>query len=188
MGAVRDRVRSTLQRMAVHAVNSLSSLVGDDIASRWIRRMLLRAAGATVPSSSSLHSGTYISHPRNLRMGERCFVNGRCYLDLWEPLTLGDDVVVGHGSTIITTMHTMGPRTRRAGTPIGRCVVIESGVWLGANTMILPGVTVGAGSIVAAGAVVTKDVPVDVIVAGVPARTIRKLDGDGSSRQHGTEL
>ncbi len=73
MGAARDRVRSTLQRMAVHAVNSLSSLVGDDIASRWIRRMLLRAAGATVPSSSSLHSGTYISHPRNLRMGERCF-------------------------------------------------------------------------------------------------------------------
>lgn len=120
-----------------------------------------------MPASTDLHGGTYFSQPRHLRMGGRCFVNRNCYLDLESLVAIGDDVVVG--------VHSIGPATRRAGPLTARPVVIESGGWLGANTMILPGVTVGAGSIVAAGAVLTADVPVDVIVGGVPARIIRAL-------------
>lgn len=175
-------VRSSLRMIIIHGVNTASNVVGDDVVSRWIRRMLLRLAGATVPSSSSLHGGTYFSHPGNLHMGNRCFINGNCYLDLKAPVTICDDVVVGHGTTIVTSMHAIGPATRRAGRATGRPVVLESGVWLGACTLILPGVTVGAGSIVAAGAVVTADVPVDVIVAGVPAKVVRKLDGEPDDR------
>jgi acetyltransferase-like isoleucine patch superfamily enzyme len=57
-------------------------------------------------------------------------------------------------------------------------VVIEDDVWIGANVVILPGVTIGKGSIVGAGAVVTRDVSPGVIVAGIPAKVIRSLNGD----------
>lgn len=91
-----------------------------------------------------------------------------------------DDVVVGHGATIVTAAHGIGPASRRAGPVTGLPVVIESGAWLGANAVILPGVTVGAGSVVAAGAVVIADVPVNVVVGGVPAKIISKF-ADGMS-------
>jgi acetyltransferase-like isoleucine patch superfamily enzyme len=61
-------------------------------------------------------------------------------------------------------------------------MVLGPGVWLGACTVILPGVTIGAGSIVAAGAVVTADVPVDVIMAGVPAKVVHSLTGEPVDR------
>ena len=59
-------------------------------------------------------------------------------------------------------------------------VHIEENAWLGANATILPGVTVGKNAIVAAGAVVTKDVPANTIVAGIPARVIKHLDEEES--------
>jgi maltose O-acetyltransferase len=170
-------VASTLLRVAVHVINTVSNVVGDDVGSRWIRRLVLRLAGAIVPSSTHLAGGTYFSKPKNLRLGERCFINRNCYLDLYALVTMHDDVAVGHGATILTTAHTIGPASRRAGPAVGRPVVIESGAWLGANAMILPGVTVGAGSVVAAGAVVTADVPANVVVSGVPARVRRRLPG-----------
>lgn len=173
------RVINTLRKVAVHVINSLSDLVGDDLVSRAVRRVLLRMAGATVPHSADFAGGTYFSRPSNLWAGERCFVNRRCYLDLQDEITIEADVVIGHGTTIVTSVHTLGPATRRAGVVFGRPVVIEAGSWLGANVTVLPGVTVGAGSIVAAGAMVTKDVAPNTVVAGVPATLVRHLkDGE----------
>jgi acetyltransferase-like isoleucine patch superfamily enzyme len=54
-------------------------------------------------------------------------------------------------------------------------IVLKRNCWIGANSVILPGVTVGENSVVAAGSVVTKDVPADTVVAGVPARVIKKV-------------
>ena len=120
--------------------------------------------------------GTYFSRAGHLRTGERCLINRSCYLDLHASITLGDDVVVGHGTAIITSRHVLGPAERRAGAVEGLQVVIGSGAWLGANATVLPGVTIGPGAVVAAGAVVNSDVPANAVVAGVPARVIRRLD------------
>jgi acetyltransferase-like isoleucine patch superfamily enzyme len=55
-------------------------------------------------------------------------------------------------------------------------IKIGEGVWIGARATILPGVTIGAGSVVAAGSLVTKDMPANVLIAGVPAKVIRELE------------
>ena len=170
------RVRSTMRRVGVHIVNTISGFVGDDVAGRLVRRDVLRLAGATVPRSTHVLGDTWFSHPAHLRAGERCLLNRRCYLDLHAAITLGDDVVIGHGTSIITSRHSIGPAWRRAGSVEGLQVVIDSGAWLGANVTILPGVTVGSGAVVAAGAVVLGDVPANAMVAGVPARVVRRLD------------
>jgi maltose O-acetyltransferase len=172
------RGRSTLRRLGSHLLNTVSDAFGDDIGGRAVRRVAVRRAGATVPRSTHLLGGTYFSRASRLCTGERCLINRRCYLDLHAEITLGDDVVVGHGSSIITSRHELGPSGRRAGTVTGAPVIIGSGAWLGANVTILPGVTVGPGAVVAAGAVVTADVPANTMVAGVPARPVRHLDLD----------
>ena len=64
----------------------------------------------------------------------------------------------------------------RRGDNIPAPIHVGENVWIGSHATILPGVTIGENAIVAAGAVVTKDVPADTVVAGVPARPIRKLD------------
>ncbi|MDP9220289.1 MAG: acyltransferase [Actinomycetota bacterium] len=156
-------------------MNQLSNLVGDDRASRRIRLALLRGLGAQIGAGSSFHGGTYFSAPRRLRVGSHCFVNRSCYFDLGSTVWIGDEVVIGHGTTIITTHHRVQSTHRRAGAPYGRPVVIESGAWIGANVILMPGVTVRRGAVVGAGALVLHDVPRDTVVAGVPAHEIRSL-------------
>ena len=60
-------------------------------------------------------------------------------------------------------------------------IVVGNNVWIGSHATILKGVTIGDGAIVAAGAVVTKDVPANTIVGGVPAKPIRKIESEGGS-------
>ncbi|GJF07475.1 acyltransferase [Pseudonocardia sp. D17] len=173
----RPRVRSTLARAATHLLNSASDLLGDDVVGRRLRSALLRAGGARLPRSSSFHGGTYFSRAANLRVGENCFVNRRCYFDLEGTVTLGDGVTIGHGVTVVTSTHAVGPTSHRAGAVTARPVTVGRGAWIGANATVLPGVTVGPGAVVAAGAVVVDDVAPDTLVAGVPARAVRRLDG-----------
>lgn len=184
MKPVRRRVHSTLLRLVVHVVNTVSNLAGDDVLGCRIRRRILRSAGAVVPRSTHIRGGTYFTCPGHLRTGERCTINRNCYLDLEATITLADDVVVGHGTTIVTSTHSVGPAQRRTGPVVGHPVCIGTGVWIGANVTILPGVTIGAGSVVGTAAVVISDVPPDVVVAGTPARVRRRLDATAPADQN----
>ena len=83
--------------------------------------------------------------------------------------------MIGHGVTFITATHQIGPASRRAGKVEGSSITVEDGAWIGANVTVLPGITIAAGSIVAAGAVVTRSVPANTLVAGVPAKIVRTL-------------
>ena len=89
---------------------------------------------------------------------------------------IGDNVLIGHNACILTLNHDFNPEKRANLHPSP--VHIGNGVWLGSNVTVLPGVTIADGATVAAGAVVTKDVPADTIVAGVPAKIIRKVEDE----------
>lgn len=87
---------------------------------------------------------------------------------------IGDGALIGHNVVLATLNHAKSPNDR--GTMIPAPIHIGKHVWIGSNSTILPGVTIGDGAIVAAGAVVSKDVPENAIVGGVPATILRYLN------------
>lgn len=93
------------------------------------------------------------------------------------PVTIGDHVNLAQGITVTALNHNFDDTTKRIDEQgiATKPVVISDDVWIGANAVILPGVTIGKHVVVAAGAVVTKDVPDNTIVGGVPATIIKKL-------------
>ena len=138
-----------------------------------VRTRMSEIIGRPIPLSSQIFPPFYTNLGKNIHIGENVFINHLCsFLDIAK-ITLEDFVMVGPRVTIITDNHPTDPATRRS--LQAQPVTIERNVWLAANCTILPGVTVGENSVVAAGAVVSKDVPPNVVVAGVPAKIIKQL-------------
>lgn len=89
-------------------------------------------------------------------------------------MTLGDGCQIGHNVVFATLNHELPPERRGVTRPAP--IRLGKKVWVGSNATILQGVTIGDNAVVAAGAVVTKDVPANTIVGGVPARVIKRID------------
>ena len=98
-------------------------------------------------------------------------------LDIRE-VYIGDNVMIGPGTLITTVGHPLSPMCRRKHLAVAKPVHIGNDVWIGGNVTILPGVTIGNNVVVAAGAVVTKDIPDNCVVGGVPARKIKDIEND----------
>ena len=105
----------------------------------------------------------------NTRIGIHCTVIG--------PVTIGSHVNLAQGITVTALNHNFSDPSLRIDEQgvSTKAVVIGDDVWIGANAVILPGVTIGSHVVVAAGAVVTKDVPANTLVGGVPAKVIKQL-------------
>ena len=119
----------------------------------------------------STHRQTQVSGSGRIRIGNGAFINAGTVVYSELAITIGDDVALSNEVYVMdTSSHGMEGRL-----PLPKPVVIGQGTWVGARGMVLPGVTIGSRVVVAAGSVVTRDVPDDVLVAGNPARVIRPL-------------
>ena len=123
--------------------------------------------GAVIGRDGNICSHCFIEN--NVVVGDRVTV--KCGVQLWDGVTLEDDVFVGPN---VTFTNDLQPRSRNAAAKL-LPTLVKKGAAIGANATILPGLTIGAGAMVGAGAVVTKDVPPGVTVAGNPAKVIRTL-------------
>lgn len=130
-----------------------------------------------VDPSFGLFPPFHTEYGRNITVGRNVFINADCCFQDHAGITLDDNVLVGHGVIIATLNHDQDWRKRSTLLPAP--VHVCRDVWIGAGAILCPGVTIGERSIVAAGAVVTKDVPPDVIVGGVPAKVIKQLPKEG---------
>lgn len=112
---------------------------------------------------------------RRLYIGEYCRINSDVFIDLTGTVHIGNNIAIGHHLVLVTTNHFVGPSSYRCGPGRPGRVSLGDGCWIAACVTLLPGVAVGAGSIVGAGSLVSKDVPPDTVVMGVPAAPIKSL-------------
>jgi acetyltransferase-like isoleucine patch superfamily enzyme len=138
------------------------------------RELLGEIIGSPLDLTTTVFVPFHTNFGRFIRLGKNVFINHACsFLDLGG-ITIEDDVMIGPRVNIISEGHPVEPDNRKV--LVLNRVVIKRNAWIGAAVTILPGVTVGENSVVAAGALVTKDVPDNTVVAGVPARVIKLLE------------
>ena len=145
--------------------------------------------GENVLSDGGPHAVTPFTHTPQavIRIGNNVFLNGTRF-GCSELIDVGDDCMLADCRILDTDMHSIWPNRRSREARIATAPVrLHRNVWVGAAAIILKGVTIGENSVVGAGAVVCQDVPPNVVVAGNPARVVKRLDiaGDAVGEQRG---
>lgn len=136
-----------------------------------VTRQLLGKCG----KNTVLGRGFRCDYGYNIEAGDNFYVNYNVViLDVCK-VKIGDNCLIAPQAGIYTAAHPLDAAVRRSGLEYGRPVTIGNDVWIGGGARILPGVTLGDNVVVGAGAVVTKSFPSDVVIAGNPARVIKKL-------------
>ena len=132
--------------------------------------------GCTIGDNSKV--GTFVEIQKNAHIGANCKISSHSFV--CEGVTIEDDVFVGHNVTFINDRF---PRSTSVEGTLQteedwhcEMTLVKKGASIGSSTTLLCGVTVGENAIIGAGSVVTKDVPANTIVAGNPARVLRKID------------
>ena len=138
-----------------------------------LRALFSRLIGQPVDEGFRLFPPFYTDCGKNIHIGKNVVINMGCKFQDQGGIFIGDGALIGHNVVLATLNHAISPKDR--GSMVPAAIHIGKNVWIGSNATVLPGVTVGDGAIVAAGAVVTRDVPENTIVGGVPASVIRHL-------------
>ena len=139
-----------------------------------IRALLSQLFGRPVDPSLRVFPPFYTDFGKNIHPGKEVFINACCHFQDHGGVFLGDGCQIGHNVVFATLNHALAPAKRQTTSPAP--IVLGKRVWVGSNATLLPGVTVGDNAVIAAGAVVTHDVPANVVVAGVPARVIKNIE------------
>ncbi len=169
------KIKKQIRSIYIRILNTIQKyFLLDDFFSVRIRMFILKMMGMKYGKNVNIFADCDILGS-GITLGNNVFINRKCYFDLSGKVFIDDNVNIGHGVTFITTHHKIGNSHHRCGYCIGQDIKVGKGAWIGANVSILPGVTIGEGAIVATGAVVTKDVLPNIIVAGVPATMIKEL-------------
>jgi maltose O-acetyltransferase len=140
------------------------------------RSELMAELLGSVGANSTIRAEFRCDYGYNVHVGSNVFVNwGAVFLDVGR-ITVGDFVQIGPNVQLLTATHPLDAGRRREGWEGSEPITVSDDVWLGGGVIVLPGVTIGARTVVGAGAVVTTDLPADVVAVGNPARVVRQLD------------
>lgn len=169
-----SELHEIMHALANRAQKYTAAINGRYRSPKSMRKLFFKLTGQAYDDTFRLFPPFYTDCGINIRVGRNTFVNSGCCFQDQGGIRIGDDCLIGHQVVIATLNHAAPPKQR--GDMFSKPVIIGDGVWIGSHATILPGVTIGNGAIVAAGAVVTRDVPANTVVAGVPAKTIKTID------------
>jgi len=159
-------------RRAMRLTTELNKLSFDD--SERVRAIFSELTGQELDETFKLIPPFYTTGGLEIRVGHKVFINQCCTIYDMGGVNIADLVMIGPNVNIITSSHPLEPIERHTYVE-AKPIIIERNVWIATAATILGGVTVGENSVVGAGAVVTKDVPANSFVVGVPAKVIRSL-------------
>lgn len=166
-------------QVVINRTIKLSAQLNTSTNINQIRDRLSEIIGKKVDESTTVFAPFYTNFGLFTQIGKDVFINHACsFLDMGG-ITIEDEVLLGPKVNLITENHPLDPSNRRA--LICKPILIKRNAWIGANATILPGVTIGENAVVAAGAVVSKDVPANTVVGGVPAKIIKSIHKERNS-------
>ncbi|CAI6094368.1 hypothetical protein V2G26_015057 [Clonostachys chloroleuca] len=177
---------------AVGRLNRAGELTRRQIAEHWkditnSNEPLPPRAATEDEEDAVLHEYPWIERPINIdygynvKVGSDVFINFNCTILDTCLVSIGSRTLIGPNVSFFSGTHPLDPELRNGtnGPEYGRPITVGEDCWIGGNVTILPGVTIGDGCTIGAASVVTKDVPPYHVVAGNPARIIRKLERKG---------
>lgn len=125
----------------------------------------------------------YCDYGYNIKAGRQVYFNFDCVILDVSQVVIGDRCLFGPKVQIYTATHPINWKVRGSLLEYGSPITIGSDVWVGGGAILCPGISIGDRSIIAAGAVVTKNVPADVLVGGNPAKIIKQLENKDESAE-----
>ncbi|QOG04577.1 sugar O-acetyltransferase [Flavobacterium sp. MDT1-60] len=138
-----------------------------------IRDFLSKITHTKIDESVTVFTPLHINYGKHTKIGKNVFINFDCvFLDLGG-ITIEDNVLIAPKVSLLTEGHPTSIEERHSLIP--KPILIKKNAWIGANATILQGVTIGENAIVASGSVVSKDVPDNTIVGGIPAKILKTI-------------
>lgn len=160
-------------REASFATKKLLLQMNNSADENEIRKLLSQITCSEIDETTTVFTPLYINYGKNTKIGKNVFINFDCvFLDLGG-ITIEDNVLIAPKVSLLSEGHPVFPEHRHSLIP--KPIYIKKNAWIGANATILQGVTIGENAVVAAGAVVSKDVPDNTIVGGIPAKNIKSI-------------
>ena len=160
-------------REASFATKKLLVLMNNSSNPEEIRDFLSQITDTEIDESVTVFTPLHINYGKHTKIGKNVFINFDCvFLDLGG-ITIEDNVLIAPKVSLLTESHPIDPKERHSLVP--KPIHIKKNAWIGANATILQGVTIGENAIVAAGSIVSKDVPDNTIVGGIPAKFIKNI-------------
>jgi len=157
----------------------VNSIIGAKWFPRPLRPWALRTYGIAV-GKCLLMSEMFFDGKnfKNVTIADDAVLNNQIYIDASDKVSIGARTGIASRCRILTATHQIGDHHQRMGEMTSRPVTIGAGVWIGADTTVLPGVTIDDGVVIGAGSLVTEDCESDAIYVGRPARLLRRLAVD----------
>lgn len=158
-------------RRLTQALNTIDRSDFDGI-SRIVTELLGEDCGAFI------NPPFYCDYGNHIKVGKNFFANYNCTILDVATVTIGDNCQLAPNVAIYTAGHPLHPAARNSAYEYGIEVTLGDNVWIGGNTVILPGVHIGNNVVIGGGSVVTKDIPDWTVAAGNPCRVIREITDD----------
>lgn len=140
------------------------------------RQAILHQMLGRVGQDSLVEPPFYCVYGQNIHLGDHVYLNAQCTILDCNEVHIGHYVMIGPNVQIYTAAHDLRAEARIQGWEVAKPVVIEENVWIGGGAILLPGLRISRNAVVGAGAVVTRNVAANTVVAGNPARVLRTIE------------
>ena len=148
------------------------------------QRQILQTLLGKTPERFCITQPFWCDYGYNIELGDNFYANHNLVILDGAKVSFGDNVFIAPDCGFYTAGHPIDARRRNQGLEYAHPITVGDNVWFGGGVKVLAGVTIGSNTVIAAGSVVTKDIPANVVAGGVPCRVLREITGRDEENMH----